>query len=198
MGATISSLGFLDVAATCAMKGDVMRALILPALVLSVLAGCADPPAPAAPTANKAEAKPTAERYAELGSDDCEKWADHFSARLREATKRKIDECDQKLKSVGAGPSAADAADLEATNKEADRLHALIMEQCGQQVGAKYVRSDAACYMSAKKMEDWKSCNFESMFFSDYKAVAKNHEKLFDDRCKTELQKSASASNGNG
>lgn len=178
------------------MNGLVMRALLLPAL-LSVIAGCADPPAPAAPTASRVTPAPEA-RYADLAPEDCEQWADHFAARLREATKRRIDECDERLKAVGAGPSPADKADLEATNKEADRLHALIIEQCSQQVGAKYVRSDAACYLGAKRMEDWKSCPFESMFFSDYKAVAKNHEKLFEDRCKSELQKSASAANGNG
>ena len=178
-----------------------MRSLLAQAIALTALAaGCADPPVPAAPTSTKTEAKTVSstERYAELGSDDCEQWADHFATRLREATKRRIDECASKLKSVGATPISNDAADLEATNQEADRLHALIMEQCGQQVGAKYVRADAACYLGAKKMEDWKSCPFESMFFSDYKAVAKNHEKMFEDRCKNELQKQASASNGNG
>ncbi len=179
------------------MNGLPMRALILPTL-LSVLAGCADPPAPAAPSASKSVPPASAARYAELAPADCERWADHFAARLREATRRRIDECDEKLKAIGAGPSPADKGDLEATNQEADRLHALIIEQCSQQVGAKYVRSDAACYLGAKKMEDWKSCPFESMFFSDYKAVAKNHEKLFEDRCRSELQKSASAANGNG
>lgn len=168
-----------------------MRALLSPALVFGLLTGCADPPAPTAATHNKAEPKKEEARYAELAPADCEKWADHFAARLREATRRRIDECATKLKAAGGKPSPADAKDLEMTNQEADRLHALIMDQCGQQVGASYVRSDAACYMDAKKMEDWKSCKFESMFFADYKAVAKNHEKMFDDRCRTELQKLA-------
>lgn len=180
------------------MKRAVMRALILPATLLFLSLGCADPPTPASPTKSTANKPVSAEdRYAELSADDCEKWADHFSTRLREATKRRIDECSTRVKAAGGNP-VSDAKDLAETNKEADRLHALIMDQCGQQVGAAYVRADASCYLGAKKMEDWKTCPFQSMFFSDYKAVAKNHEKMFDDRCKNELQKLATTSNGNG
>ena len=173
-----------------------MRALILSAVGLSLSLGCADPPAPVAPT-KTAQKSESVDRYAELSADDCEKWANHFAARLREATKRRIDECASKVKAAGGSP-ANDAKDLDETNKEADRLHALIMDQCGQQVGAAYVRADATCYLGAKKMEDWKTCPFQSMFFSDYKAVAKNHEKMFDERCRNELQKLATTSNGNG
>lgn len=172
-----------------------MRALQASVLFALSLVACADPPAPSAPSAKTTQ--PSEDRYAELTASDCEKWADNFSARLREATKRRIDECSDKVRAAGGTP-VNDDKDLEVTNNEADRLHALIIEQCGQQVGAAYVRSDAACYMSAKKMEDWKTCPFQSMFFSDYKAVAKNHEKMFDDRCKTELQKVASSKSPNG
>lgn len=176
------------------MNRDAMRALILSALSL---VACADPPAASAPPKSSAAAATQNDRYAELSADDCERWADHFSSRLREATKRRIDECSAKVRAAGGTP-INDGKDLDETNKEGDRLHALIMDQCGQQVGAAYVRTDAACYLGAKKMEDWKSCPFQSMFFSDYKAVAKNHEKMFDDRCKTELQKLASTPNGSG
>ena len=171
-----------------------MRAIALPLLILPLLSACADPPAPAAPTkAASSEKKPVA-RYAELTADDCQTWADNFATRLKEATRRRIDECSAKVKAAGGTPSPEGAKDLEVTDAEADRLHGLIIEQCGQQVGAAYVVDDAACYMGAKKMEDWKACPFQSMFFGDYKAVAKNHEKMFDDRCQSELKKVA----GNG
>jgi hypothetical protein len=171
------------------MKRAVMRALKASVLCALTLVACADPPAPAAPSSKAATNKPAEDRYAELTANDCEKWADHFSNRLREATKRRIDECSDKVRAAGGVPSS-DPKDLEETNKEADRLHGLIIEQCGQQVGAAYVRADAACYMGAKKMEDWKACPFESMFFADYKSVAKNHEKMFDERCRGALKAS--------
>jgi hypothetical protein len=185
----------LDVAARGAMNAIVKRALALPLLVLSMLAGCADPPANTAPTKSAANAPPPpAERFAELSAKDCETWADHFATRLKEATRRRIDECSAKVKAAGGTPSAEAAKDLEVTDAEADRLHGLIIEQCGQQVGAAYPEADAACFVSAKRMEDWKACPFHSMFFSDYKAVAKNHEKMFDDRCRSELNKVAGGS----
>lgn len=171
-----------------------MRALALPLLAFSLLTACADPPPPAAPRPAAAEHQtkaPPPPRYAELTTADCQTWADNFATKLKDATKRRIDECSAKVKAAGGTPSPDSAKDLDATNAEADRLHAVILDQCGQQVGAMYNVGDAACFMDAKKMEDWRQCPFQSMFFSDYKAVARNHQKMFDDRCQHELNKVA-------
>ncbi|MGZ3417893.1 MAG: hypothetical protein ACXVEF_06140 [Polyangiales bacterium] len=150
--------------------------------------GCmADPPPVASHAA--APAKPAAaeplDELAKLTADDCRAWADHFSARLKDATQRRVAECDAKA----GGPVASDAQDLAVADAEANRLHDVIVDQCSQQVGAKYPRKDAVCYLGAKKMEDWTSCKFESAFFVDYATVAKNHKKTFDERCRRVLEK---------
>jgi hypothetical protein len=190
----LSHIQSLDACAFGSMDGRTMRALASSLLVIGILVGCADPPAVNAPSASAANKPPPSEaRYAELGPEECQAWADQFSTRLKEATKRRIDECSARVKAAGGTP-ASDEKDLVETNAEADRLRALIVDQCGQQLGASYVRADAQCYMSAKKMEDWKSCDFQSMFFADYKSVAKNHEQMFDDRCRTQLQQVAGGS----
>lgn len=166
-----------------------MKELFASALlvVTGSLAGCmADPPPVAAHPAQKEASAPSSEeRLAVLTEHDCSQWADHFSARLRDATQRRVAECDAKA----GGPIETDAKDLEVADAEAERLHALIVDQCSQQAGAKYPKKDAACYMGAKKMEDWTSCKFESAFFVDYAVVAKNHRKLFDERCRRALEK---------
>ncbi len=180
-----------------------MRALIPTLLTVLSLAACADPPPAASPRGGNGDtaspaAAPKDDGFAELTETECRVWADHFRVRLDEANRRRIEQC---RKEVGGSAEAekADARDLAEANAEGARLHALIIDQCSQQVGASYVQVDAACYMSAPRMEDWKSCPFQSMFFSDYKAVAKNHEKMFTERCARE-KKSAAASGtgGNG
>jgi hypothetical protein len=155
--------------------------------VTGCLAGCmADPPPAASSGAKEMRAAPTQadEPFAILTEKDCNRWADHFSTRLKDATERRVAECDAKA----GGPIETDAQDLEVAGKEASRLHALIVDQCSQQAGAKYPKKDAACFVGSKKMEEWASCNFESAFFSDYATVAKNHKKLFDERCRRALQ----------
>jgi hypothetical protein len=163
---------------------------VLASLLIGVtgcLAGCmADPPPPAASSAAK-EMRPASaqdEPFAILTEKDCNAWADHFSTKLKAATEKRVAECDAKA----GGPIETDAQDLDAASKEASRLHALIVDQCSQQAGARYPKKDAACYMGAKTMEDWTSCDFESAFFTDYATVAKNHKKLFDERCRRAIQ----------
>lgn len=186
------------------MKQRVMRRrLLLSALstalgmplALSLGLGCADPKPPTDPgreTSAKPAAQPgTAAELAVLTDTDCRKWADHFAARLREATRRRIAECDIRLTAAGGTPIPSDAKDVEITDAEADRLHGLIVDQCGQQAGAAYPKADAQCYLGSKTMEGWQDCHFQSMFFADYKAVAKNHQKMFEDRCRSALDKLA-------
>ncbi len=174
-----------------------MRASVLPLLAFSVLTACADPPPPAAPKAQGPAAAPAKaenkeDRYGELTADDCRAWADNFGTRLKEANRRRIDECTTKVKAAGGTPSVENnAKDLAGADAETDRFRAMILDQCGQQLGALYVKADAACYMASKKVEEWRDCPFQSMFFSDYKAVARNHQKMFDDRCQSELNKTA-------
>lgn len=166
-----------------------MRSLLAPALVVIFAFGCADPQPAAEPprTASAAPAKDEPE-LAKVTEADCVRWADHFQSRLREATRRRMDECDQRLLAAGRKPIATNAKDLQVTDAEAERLRGLIVEQCGQQVGAAYPKADAQCYLAQKTMEGWKQCSFRSMFFADYKAVAKNHQQMFDDRCKSALE----------
>ncbi|MBI2388326.1 MAG: hypothetical protein HYV09_01805 [Deltaproteobacteria bacterium] len=170
-----------------------MRAVCLPLLSFALLAACADPPPPKQPTKAEQPAPKEEAAFAAVTPADCRAWADHFESRLKEANRRRIDECAKKITAAGGTPIATDEKDRQDADAEAERLHALIVEQCTQQVGAMYPRADAQCYVQSKTLEAWKSCPFQSMFFADYKSVARNHAQMFDDRCKTALDKTAAA-----
>ena len=159
-----------------------------PLLLLAAMGvGCADPPVPIEPTRPPPTQGPPSE-FVRLTPADCRVWADNFANRVDEATRRRIDECDQKLVAAGASPMASSATDLEVTDAEANRLRDLIIDQCSEQAGARYPRADAACYLGKKRLEDWKDCHFRSTFFADYKFVAHNHENMFRERCQTALE----------
>lgn len=170
-----------------------MRALSLPLLSFVLLAACADPPPAKQPTKAEQPAPKEEAAFAAVTAADCQLWADHFQSRLKEATSRRIDECAKKISAAGGTPLATDEQDRKEADDEAERLHALILDQCSQQMGAMYPRADAQCFVQSKTLEGWKSCPFQSMFFGDYKSVARNHSKMFDDRCKTALDKTAAA-----
>lgn len=159
---------------------------------LSLLAACASDPKPApvaagspAP-AHEANAKTpsTMDDLAKVTADDCRAWAETFKDRVREANERRIKECDAELVKSGGAPAQTSPKDLEAANAEADRLYSLIVDQCAVQAGATFSRTDSACYLGSKRMEDWPTCRFKSQFFGEYAQVAKNHQKLFDLRCR--------------
>jgi len=166
-----------------------MRPWLLLALVSMLGLGCVDPKPAAEPRAEETAAKGTGPS-ADLGTLDkaaCQSWADHFASRLREATRRRIDQCDKQLTAAGRKPIVTNGKDMEVTDAEADRLHAMIVDQCSQQAGASYPKSDAWCFLASKTMEGWKSCPFQSRFFADFKTVAQSHQRIFDDRCKQAL-----------
>jgi hypothetical protein len=177
-------------------RSRLLAALAPVALLSFTLAGCGgaattqEPASPrVAPAARAAqtESARAAEDFGDLSAEVCQTWADHFGKRVREATARRIDECAAKCAAAGR-TSKTDAVDRANADAEADRLRETIIEQCSAQAGAKFVRSDAACFLASKTMEGWRECEFKSMFFSDYKALAKNHQTLFDRRCDAVLR----------
>ncbi len=167
----------------------VRRLPLLAGLPLLAVACASDPkPEPVAAgkpdPAHEAKASKAAEDLAKVTADDCRAWADRFRDRVREANERRIKECDAQLLKSGGTPAATSENDLAAANAEADRLHSLIVDQCGAQAGASFSRSDSACYLGSARMEDWMTCRFKSQFFGEYAQVAHNHKKLFDARCR--------------
>jgi hypothetical protein len=166
-----------------------MRALAVVLVAPFFVACAADPPPPAAPPV--ASPSRTEDDAAKVTAEVCRSWATTFVSRVREANERRIQQCTKELTAAGADTTSLaklDEKDLAASHAEAQRLHDLIVDQCGQQTGAAFVRSDSECFTKAPKLEDWPQCRFKSAFFSEYAAVSKNHQRLFDQRC-AELKK---------
>lgn len=178
--------GLLDVAFAGARNAlmkriqSLIRLVSAAAIVAGGVACMSDPPPESPQKAAQTETKKTPDGFADLTNEDCRAWADRFETRVNEATHRRIAEC---AKQTGKS-TPEDTADEKQIAKETERLHELILDQCGQQVGAAYPRADAECYMGAKKLEEWPGCHFKSAFFADYGSVAKNHAKMFDERCR--------------
>ncbi len=119
---------------------------------------------------------------------DCVRWADHFDA----LAKRAYDQVSARCW-AGDGLKIADSqadprkklllsADLD-YGRKIDQERAALVDQCSAQDGARYYPPDAACFLGAATMHDWRACSFRTPFFAAFRDVVAGFEQQVDDVC---------------
>ncbi|GAC1352692.1 MAG: hypothetical protein NVSMB1_18090 [Polyangiales bacterium] len=120
--------------------------------------------------------------------DECDKWGDHFVALTKDASANEVKKCMAKL-DPEADLKAAESAANKAANAGIDKLREDIVKGCVSQEGKSYIAKDADCYMKAKALKDWKSCDFKTPFFTDFSTLSESVEKDFQANCDEGLDK---------
>jgi hypothetical protein len=128
------------------------------------LVGCN---ASAPPPAKAASEKPAAvapEGEANISRTGCEEWGTKFAEVIKAAFAREMRKCAVKIGHDAAEQDTAEKAGKAAFDKEIEQLKEKIVKGCSVQEGKRYISKDADCYMNAKELKDWKSCEFKTPF----------------------------------
>ncbi len=83
----------------------------------------------------------------------------------------------------------AEKAGNKAFDKEIDELKDKIVKGCSDQEGKSYITKDADCYMKAKELKEWKTCDFQTPFFTDFSTLAETFGKSIQSKCDENVDK---------
>jgi len=131
--------------------------------------------------------------------EDCEKWGDQFATLTKEAFAKEMKKCVGKVKDEVGEDKDAKKASKDANkvfDKEIDDLKEKIVKGCADQEGKSYISKDADCYMKAKELKEWKTCDFKTPFFTDFSTLAETFGKTMQGKCDEGIEKGKAKGGG--
>ena len=128
--------------------------------------------------------------------EDCEKWGDQFATLTKEAFAKEMKKCAGKIGDEGGDKKKAEKAGNAAFDNEIDDLKSKIVKGCADQEGKSYISKDADCYMKAKELKEWKTCDFKTPFFTDFSTLAETFGKTMQGKCDEGIEKGKSKGGG--
>jgi hypothetical protein len=131
--------------------------------------------------------------------EECEKWGDQFATMVKDAFAKEMKKCAGKVADETgdkADKKKAEKAGNAAFDKEIDGLKDTIVKGCSDQEGKSYISKDADCYMKAKELKDWKTCDFKTPFFTDFSDLAEKFGKTMQGKCDEGIEKGKAKGGG--
>jgi hypothetical protein len=120
--------------------------------------------------------------------ENCEAWTEHLNAVTKSSLDDLVAAC---LNKAPAGTS--DVAKKKeqklllegdaASRKTLDEQTTWMNRDCATTAGKSYMTADSACFMRAKKVEDWNTCAFPQTFFGGYANVGRMLTTAEEYRC---------------
>ncbi len=128
--------------------------------------------------------------------EECEKWGEQFATLTKEAFAKEMKKCADKMTDDASDKKKAEKAGNKAFDKEIDDLKDKIVKGCADQEGKSYIAKDADCYMKAKELKEWKTCDFKTPFFTDFSDLAEKFGKTIQGKCDETIDKKGGKGGG--
>jgi hypothetical protein len=137
------------------------------------------------------------EGTAVVSEDDCSKWTNQFTSVTKSAGFDEIHKC--ATRAAEAGDRAVLGREDDGKREFArgvDKISGQVEGTCAKGVGKYYAREDARCFMGAKTIADWQSCDFKTPYFSTFKDWSKDFVKEMETKCDELIDKEKKAHQG--